>query len=152
MTPRFARINIFKQFFNLHIIGIVKIKGKWRVDVPKMFMYGNNTRMVFGVLPIITVIYSCNTVSGLYEVIIKKLCNYTPLRYDNIVFLKNNGRYAFQNSRGFSDDVDFFLKKRSLIAFLLRPHRKLEPPLTQTVFSSLHRLIYQGSTVLNRTD
>ena len=46
--------------------------------------------MIFEVLAIFTVIYSCNTVSGLYEVIIKKLCNCTLLRYDNIVFLKNN--------------------------------------------------------------
>ena len=95
MTTRFARINIFKQFFNLHIISIAKIKGKWRIDVSKMFIYGNNTRVIFEVLAIITVFYSCNTVSALYEVIIKKLCNCTLLRYENIVSLKNNSISLF---------------------------------------------------------
>lgn len=84
MTTRLAHINFLKQFFNLHTVGTVKIKRKWRIDVPIMFMNGQNTRMIFEVLSIVTVIYPCNTVSDLNKVIIKKLCNGILLSNDNI--------------------------------------------------------------------
>lgn len=47
---------------------------------------------VLSIEAIVTVIYPCNTVSGLNKVIIKlkKLCNCTLLSYDNIIFLKDN--------------------------------------------------------------
>ena len=53
-------------------------------------MNDNNARLIFEDLPIVTVIYLCNTVCGLNDVIIKKLYNCTPLSDDNIIFLMDN--------------------------------------------------------------
>lgn len=51
-------------------------------------MNDNNTTMIFEDLPIVTVIYLCNTVCGLNDVIINKHC--TPFSYDNIIFFMDN--------------------------------------------------------------
>ena len=40
--------------------GIVKIKGKWRVAVSKMFMYGNNTRMILAMFSESHSLHSCH--------------------------------------------------------------------------------------------